>query len=192
LNQPHAVLTPYVRTPPGRSCTYPTPIQIVLYNDKDPFQGRIRMAYITTMSAFVFISFPPYLPLSIYPLAPPQTPDQLFRFRHLHEDFTRSGVNSALSLSLTSDRSSPTQGVNHTHTHSHETTSAFLRRHVTLPVTGRGGPWGCETSRLSHCLDNRLTDGGEVVCLMRRPAALYPHKDSWYSFLFRAESTPGP
>jgi hypothetical protein len=57
------------------------------------------MAYITTMSVFVFISFPPYLPLSIYPFAPPQTPDQLFRFRQLHEDFTRSGVNSALSVS---------------------------------------------------------------------------------------------
>jgi hypothetical protein len=31
-----------------------------------------------------------------------------------------------------------------------------------IPVTGRGGPYGCETSRLSHFLDNRLTDGGEV------------------------------
>jgi hypothetical protein len=29
-------------------------------------------------------------------------------------------------------------------------------------VTGRGGPQGCETSRLQHFLDNRLTDGGEV------------------------------
>jgi hypothetical protein len=32
----------------------------------------------------------------------------------------------------------------------------------------------CETSRLPHCLDNRLTDGAEVVGLARRPAALYP------------------
>jgi hypothetical protein len=31
-----------------------------------------------------------------------------------------------------------------------------------IPVTGRGGPYGCETSRLPHFLDNRLTDGGEV------------------------------
>jgi hypothetical protein len=30
------------------------------------------------------------------------------------------------------------------------------------PVTDRGGPLGCETSRLPHFLDNRLTDGGEV------------------------------
>jgi hypothetical protein len=30
-----------------------------------------------------------------------------------------------------------------------------------IPVTGLGGPYGCETSRLPHFLDNRLTDGGE-------------------------------
>jgi hypothetical protein len=30
-----------------------------------------------------------------------------------------------------------------------------------VPVTGRGGPYGCETSR--------LTNGGEVVSLMHRP-----------------------
>jgi hypothetical protein len=32
-----------------------------------------------------------------------------------------------------------------------------------ITVAGRGGPWGCETSRLSYFLLNRLTDGGEVV-----------------------------
>jgi hypothetical protein len=40
-------------------------------------------------------------------------------------------------------------------------------------------------------LSNRLTDGGEVVSLTRRPAALYPREDSWYSSLLEAESTPG-
>jgi hypothetical protein len=30
-------------------------------------------------------------------------------------------------------------------------------------VAGRGGPWGCETSRLSHCINCRLTDGGKIV-----------------------------
>jgi hypothetical protein len=30
-------------------------------------------------------------------------------------------------------------------------------------VTGRGGPYGCETSRIQHCLDSRLIDGAEVV-----------------------------
>jgi hypothetical protein len=38
-----------------------------------------------------------------------------------------------------------------------------------VPVTVRGGPQGRETSRLLHLLDNRLTDGGEVVSLTRRP-----------------------
>jgi hypothetical protein len=33
-----------------------------------------------------------------------------------------------------------------------------------IPVTGHGGPWGCETSRLPHFLENRLTDGGAVSC----------------------------
>jgi hypothetical protein len=36
-------------------------------------------------------------------------------------------------------------------------------------VTGRGGPYGCETSSLPHFLDNRLADGDEVVSLTRRP-----------------------
>jgi hypothetical protein len=38
-----------------------------------------------------------------------------------------------------------------------------------VPVTGRGGPKGCETSRLPYFQNNRLTDGGEVVSLTRRP-----------------------
>jgi hypothetical protein len=38
-----------------------------------------------------------------------------------------------------------------------------------IPVVGRGSPQGCETSRLPHVLDSRLTDGGEVVSLTRRP-----------------------
>jgi hypothetical protein len=41
---------------------------------------------------------------------------------------------------------------------------------IAIAVTGRGGPLGCERSRLHHFIDNRLTDGGEVVSLMRRPA----------------------
>jgi hypothetical protein len=56
----------------------------------------------------------------------------------------------------------------------------------TIPATGRGGPNGCETSRLPYFLDNRLTNGGEVVSLMR----LCPQEDSWYSFLLEADSTP--
>jgi hypothetical protein len=37
-----------------------------------------------------------------------------------------------------------------------------------IPVTGSGGPLGCETSRLPHFIDNRLTVGGEVVSLTPR------------------------
>jgi hypothetical protein len=60
-----------------------------------------------------------------------------------------------------------------------------------FPVTGRGGPLGCETSRLPYFTDNRLTDGGEDVSLTRRQTAFYPQKDTWYSFLLEAETTPG-
>jgi hypothetical protein len=40
---------------------------------------------------------------------------------------------------------------------------------------------GCETPRIPHILDNRLTDGGYVA------GVLYPQKDFWYSFLLEAE-----
>jgi hypothetical protein len=33
---------------------------------------------------------------------------------------------------------------------------------VAIPVTGHGGPYGCETSRLPHFLDRRPTEGGKV------------------------------
>jgi hypothetical protein len=65
-----------------------------------------------------------------------------------------------------------------------------VRKGNAIPVTGRRGPYGCELSRLP-LLDNRLTDGGEVVSLTRLSTALYPQEDSWYSVLLEAESTPG-
>jgi hypothetical protein len=34
-----------------------------------------------------------------------------------------------------------------------------------IPVTGRGGQLGCETSRLPLFLDNLFTDGGELSAL---------------------------
>jgi hypothetical protein len=58
------------------------------------------------------------------------------------------------------------------------------------PVTGRGGQYGCETSRLPYFLDNRLIDGGKVVSLTRRPP-FTPQEDSCYLFLLVAESNPG-
>jgi hypothetical protein len=50
-------------------------------------------------------------------------------------------------------------------------------------LTGCGGPYGCETSRLTHFLDNRLTDGGEVVSLTHRPRGFYSQEDFWHSFV---------
>jgi hypothetical protein len=38
-----------------------------------------------------------------------------------------------------------------------------------IPVTGRGGPRVCETSRLPHFLGNRLKDVGKVVSHTLRP-----------------------
>jgi hypothetical protein len=61
----------------------------------------------------------------------------------------------------------------------------------TVPVIGCGCLQVCETSRLPHFLDNRLTDSGEDFSLTRRPPFI-PQEDSWYSFLLEAESTPGP
>jgi hypothetical protein len=48
----------------------------------------------------------------------------------------------------------------------------------------------CQTSRLQHFLDSRFIDCGEVVSLTSRPPFTQT-KDSWYSFLLVAESTPG-
>jgi hypothetical protein len=58
-----------------------------------------------------------------------------------------------------------------------------------IPVTGRGGPWSCETSRLPHLLDSRLTVGGKVESLTRRPP-FTSQEDSWYSFLLERLSRP--
>jgi hypothetical protein len=62
-----------------------------------------------------------------------------------------------------------------------------------VPVTGLGGPYGCERSRLPHYLDKRLTEGGKIVNPTRRPpfTPRFLFSDSWYSFLLEAESTPG-
>jgi hypothetical protein len=37
------------------------------------------------------------------------------------------------------------------------------KKRKAISVTGREGPYCCETSRLPHFLENWLTDGGEVV-----------------------------
>jgi hypothetical protein len=37
-----------------------------------------------------------------------------------------------------------------------------------MPVTGRGGPCGCEMLRIPNCLGNRLTDCGEASLTCRQ------------------------
>jgi hypothetical protein len=59
-----------------------------------------------------------------------------------------------------------------------------------IPVTGLGGPYGCETSRLPHYLDSRLRDGREVS-LTRRPP-FTPKKIRGTHFCYRLSRPPGP
>jgi hypothetical protein len=59
-----------------------------------------------------------------------------------------------------------------------------VKKGKAIPVRGRGGPYGWETSRLPHFLDNRFTDGGEAVSLTLRKIP--------GTHLFEAESTLEP
>jgi hypothetical protein len=43
-----------------------------------------------------------------------------------------------------------------------------VKKNKDVPVTGRGGPSGCATSRLPHFLDNWLTDDSEMPLTPRR------------------------
>jgi hypothetical protein len=61
----------------------------------------------------------------------------------------------------------------------------------TIPVTDRGGPYGCEKSRFPRFLNSRFTYGGKVVSPKCRPS-FTPQEDSWYSFLLEAEMTHRP
>jgi hypothetical protein len=56
----------------------------------------------------------------------------------------------------------------------------LVLKSTVIPVTWRGGLWGCETLRILHFLDSALTDS-EVILTLR--PHFTPHEDSWYSFL---------
>jgi hypothetical protein len=70
----------------------------------------------------------------------------------------------------------------------HKTIKYHVKKCKAIPVTGRGGPKGCETSRIPHFLDSWLTDGGEVVRLTRRqPMYWKPQprsKPLWFKIYF--------
>jgi hypothetical protein len=60
---------------------------------------------------------------------------------------------------------------------------------LAIPVTGRGGLYGCLMLRIPHCLDDQLRDDGKVVSPTYRPRSS-PQKiilRIWYSFLLEAE-----
>jgi hypothetical protein len=39
----------------------------------------------------------------------------------------------------------------------------YIYKGKAIPVTGLGGPYGFDASRLSHFLDNRLTNGARLI-----------------------------
>jgi hypothetical protein len=43
------------------------------------------------------------------------------------------------------------------------------KKNKALAVTGRGGPYGCETLRIAHFLDSRLRDCCGIVSLTNQP-----------------------
>jgi hypothetical protein len=45
----------------------------------------------------------------------------------------------------------------------------LLMKFKAIPLTAHGGPWGCETSRLPHFLESRLTDSRADVSLTLLP-----------------------
>jgi hypothetical protein len=59
-----------------------------------------------------------------------------------------------------------------------------------IPATGNWGPQGCETSRHPHFLDSRLTDGREVVSLMRR-SSFTPKKIPGTHFCYSLSRSQG-
>jgi hypothetical protein len=66
----------------------------------------------------------------------------------------------------------------------------MAKDHQAIPVTGHGGPWGCKMLRFPHFLDNRFTDGSEVVSLMPWPP-FTPRKIPGIHFCYRLSQPRG-
>jgi hypothetical protein len=69
------------------------------------------------------------------------------------------------------------------------TASESIKQGKVNSVTGRGGAQSSETSRLSHFLDMRLTDGGKDVSRTHR--STFTREDNGHSCLLEATSIPG-
>jgi hypothetical protein len=76
------------------------------------------------------------------------------------------------------------------------TNISYIYNSKAIPVTGRGGLYGCEMLRILHFLDNRLTDGGEDVSLTHRPRSIAQKhffiSDSGTNFCSRLSKHQGP
>jgi hypothetical protein len=59
-----------------------------------------------------------------------------------------------------------------------------------IPLQALDRPLGLQEGRAPRISRQSALEGGKVVSPTHRPI-LPPRKDSWYSFLFKAESTPG-
>jgi hypothetical protein len=68
--------------------------------------------------------------------------------------------------------------------------NCVYKKVITIPVTGRRGPYGCETSGFPHFLDDRLTDSGEAVSLTRRQPFI-PRKIPDTHFCYRLSRPQG-
>jgi hypothetical protein len=56
-----------------------------------------------------------------------------------------------------------------------------------IPVTDCRGLWVCEMLRIPHCIDTRLTNGGEVVSLMHPlppppPETIFPFSGTYFCY----------
>jgi hypothetical protein len=89
-------------------------------------------------------------------------------YRHLHQSVKSMLLRFCV---LCSNRAESVCVVVHPTVTVHRIAYINKKKRGNIPVTCGGGPMGCDTLRLSHFLDNRLTDnGGEGVSLKRRPA----------------------
>jgi hypothetical protein len=71
---------------------------------------------------------------------------------------------------------------NHNLRELHQGQVTSIKNSKAIPVTGRGGPYVCEKSRLT-LFYRESAHRSRWGCQPYAPAAFYPQEDSWYSFL---------